>query len=431
MKKKNKITNIFLNNWALKLFSLAAAFFLWLLVMTIENPEDQKIFYNIPVKFINTEVLTDENMVYEILDKTDVVPRVSVTAKKSIRDELNTSDIIAEADFSNLTVANTVEIRFYSQRYNEQITSITGSNQILKLNIEKKKTKRLELKSETTGSVAKGYMINGTSPDQNRIEISGPESVVSRVQTAKVIVDVTDAAGNISTYADVKLYDADSNEIPTDNLNMNTSKVRVNVEILNTKTVAVYYNVSGTPAPGYLATGEITASMENVTLAGSTENLAGIYEITIPDTVLDITDCMEDTTFNLNIKDYLPDNVILANEKASGKLTVVVHIEKEYESDLTIKGDKLQFSGLPEGYTAEILDHRDTYSIPVKGLRADIDAWAETDIAGYISIKQLMDKYEMTELTEGTYEAEVFVSLAEDITITQPLKVQVKITKVS
>ena len=199
MKKKNKIAGLFLNNWALKLFSLAAAFFLWLLVMTIENPEDQKVFYNIPVKLVNTEVLTDENMVYEILDKTDTVSRVTVMAKKSIRDELSTSDIVAEADFSNLTVANTVEIRFYSLRYNEQITSISSSNQILKLNIEKKKTKRLELQTEVSGEVAKGYIISDTTPDQNRIEISGPESVVTSIATARVTVDVTDAAGNIST----------------------------------------------------------------------------------------------------------------------------------------------------------------------------------------------------------------------------------------
>ena len=222
MKKKNKIAGLFLNNWALKLFSLAAAFFLWLLVMTIENPEDQKVFYNIPVKLINTEVLTDENMVYEILDKTDTVSRVSVMAKKSIRDELSTSDIVAEADFSNLTVANTVEIRFYSLRYNEQITSISGSNQILKLNIEKKKTKRLELQTEVSGEVAKGYIISDTTPDQNRIEISGPESVVTNIATARVTVDVTDAAGNISTYAEVKLYDASDKEIDKENLEINT-----------------------------------------------------------------------------------------------------------------------------------------------------------------------------------------------------------------
>ena len=183
---------MFLNNWALKLFSLAAAFFLWLLVMTIENPEDQKVFYNIPVKLVNTEVLTDENMVYEILDKTDTVSRVSVMAKKSIRDELSTSDIVAEADFSNLTVANTVEIRFYSLRYNEQITSISGSNQILKLNIEKKKTKRLELQTEVSGEVAKGYIISDTTPDQNRIEISGPESVVTGIACLLYTSDAAD-----------------------------------------------------------------------------------------------------------------------------------------------------------------------------------------------------------------------------------------------
>ncbi len=431
MKKKNKIAGLFLNNWALKLFSLAAAFFLWLLVMTIENPEDQKVFYNIPVKLVNTEVLTDENMVYEILDKTDTVSRVSVMAKKSIRDELSTSDIVAEADFSNLTVANTVEIRFYSLRYNEQITSISGSNQILKLNIEKKKTKRLELQTEVSGEVAKGYIISDTTPDQNRIEISGPESVVTGIATARVTVDVTDAAGNISTYAEVKLYDASDKEIDKENLEINTSKVRVKVEILDTKTVPVKITASGTPAQGYLLNGTVTSTTENVTIAGSTESLTGIHEITIPEEALDVTDCTEDAVFSLNIKDYLPENVSLANRSASGRLTVIVGIEKEYESELQIKGDKIQFSSLPEGYTAEIVDLKDHYNLQVTGLKADIDSWKDSDIAGYISIKQLMDKHQMTELREGTYDAEVFVSVTGSITIVQPIKVQVKITAIT
>ena len=46
------------------------------------------------------------------------------------------------------------------------------------------------------------------------------------------------------------------------------------------------------------------------------------------------------------------------------------------------------------------------------------------------ALTKLMEKYQITEPAEGTYEAEVFISLAEDITITQPLKVQVKIMKV-
>ena len=135
MKSKNWLKKL-TNNWSLKLFSLMAAFLLWLVVMAIENPEDRKTFYNIPVKLVNTEVLTDENMVYEVVDKTDVVRSVTILAKKSIRDELSSSDIVAEADFANLTKANTVEIRFYSLRYNEEISDISGSTEILKLNIE-------------------------------------------------------------------------------------------------------------------------------------------------------------------------------------------------------------------------------------------------------------------------------------------------------
>ena len=79
--------------------------------------------------------------------------------------------------------------------------------------------------------MAKGYIISDTTPDQNRIEISGPESVVTGIATARVTVDVTDAAGNISTYAEVKLYDASDKEIDKENLEINTSKVRVIVEI--------------------------------------------------------------------------------------------------------------------------------------------------------------------------------------------------------
>ena len=171
MKDKKKIGRKLLNNWALKLFSLVAAFLLWLVVMDIENPEDRKTFNNIPVRLVNTDLLTNENMVYEVLDKTDTVRSVTIIAKKSIRDELNASDIVAEADFSKLTVTNTVEIRFYSLRYNEEISSISGSNEILKLNIEEKRTKRLALTVDTTGEVVEGYMVNAVVPDQNRVEI--------------------------------------------------------------------------------------------------------------------------------------------------------------------------------------------------------------------------------------------------------------------
>lgn len=424
-----KIKKILLNNWALKLFSLVAAFLLWLLVVQIDNPEAEKAFYNIPVKLVNTEVLTDNGKVYEILDKTDTVRTVSVTAPKTIRDELSDGDIVAEADFSKLTAVNTVEITFYSLRYNDRISEISGSNEILKLNIEEKKTKRLALAVETTGEVEDGYMISGVSSDQNRIEIAGPASVVSQIASAGVKVDVTDSSSDISTYASVILYDADGKEVSAERLTMNVSSVRVQVKILDTKTVPVTYNVMGEPAEGYLFTGEISSIPEYVKIAGATAVLDKISEIVIPEEALDITDLTEDYVANINIADYLPDEVILADKSFGGKASVTVHIEQEASRNLNIVPNNIQISNIPEGYTVELDDEQISYVLGIKGLKAEIDQINASTLVGHIDMKDFMEDRGMDTLSTGTHAVEVEFTLSESVAIAQPLKVHIKITK--
>lgn len=430
MKKQTRIAGIgkkIVNNWALKLFSVAAAFLLWLLVIRIEDPEDQKAFYNIPVKLVNTEILTGEDLVYEVLDKTDVVSRVSVTAAKSIRDELSSSDIIAEADFQNLTVANTVEIRFYSQRYNDQISDITGSTEILKLNIEEKKTKRLSLDAVAVGTVASGHLLSEVSADQNRIEVSGPESVISRIALARVSVDVTDSAENISTYSDVILYDSDGQEIPMDNLDMNTRSVRVKVEILATKEIPIRYSVMGVPASGYLFTGEITGSPEKVAIAAAPEVLATISELVVPEDALNITGQTENMVTNINVSEYLPEGVVFAEEAFKGRVTVTVYIEQEKTRELEIGESHIRLLDVPEGYTAELHDESSTYKLEIKGLETELSQVNVALLYGSVNLSEYMEEKEITE--SGIYEAEVSFQLPESLTVISPVKVHIRISK--
>lgn len=429
MKKKINLKKKLLNNWALKLFSVVAAFLLWLLVMNIEDPEDQKSFYAIPVKLINTDILEQEGMVYEILDKTDTVRTVIVTAPKSVRDELSSSDIVAEADFSNLTVANTVEIQFYSLRYNDRISDIRGSNEILKLNIEEKKTKRLTLSVDVTGSVEDGYVISDVIPDQNRIEVSGPESVITRLASAKVTIDVTDSTSNITTYSDVVLYDADGNVIATDNLSMNTNSVRVKVEVLATKTVPISCTVMGVPADGYMFTGEITASPSMIAIAGDAEILRTISQITVGEEALNITGQAEDMIMNINIEDYLPEGVILADKNTRGKVTVTAHIEKQQTKDMHISSENISFLNVPEGYTVTLEEEIEDFTLSLQGLRSDLDLLDQNTLIGYINLTDFMKVNNLETLPSGVYEAEVKFNLSDRILIPHPLRVQIRITK--
>ena len=76
-----------LNNLSLKLISLVLAFFLWFVVVQIGDPKDERDMGNIQVKLINTELLEQENKVYEVLDGSDKV-RVKVYAPKSVFTQL-------------------------------------------------------------------------------------------------------------------------------------------------------------------------------------------------------------------------------------------------------------------------------------------------------------------------------------------------------
>lgn len=429
MKTIKELGKKLLNNWFLKLLSLVAAFLLWLVVMNIDDPEEQWTVYNIPVKLVNTDVITDEDMVYEVLEKTDVVRSVTITAPKSVKDELSSSDIIAEADFSNLTVTNTVEIRFYSLRYNDKITGISGSNEILKLNIEEKKMKRLVLEVQTIGEVAEGYIINSVTPNQNRIEVTGPASVVSQIAEAKVQVDVTDSNSDISTNVDVKLYNAEGGEIATDKLSMNVTSALVQVNILATKSVPVYYSVIGTPAEGYLFTGVIEGTPKEITIAGTTEVIEGVNRIVVPEDELNITGQTENLLQSIDVTAYLPEGTILADNTFNGKVLVTAYVEEEYEEALNISANHIRITDVPEDYEVSLSGETILYALRVKGLREKVEAIDMNTLYGTISIADLMEEYGWDTPVPGIYEVKPVVNLPQEITIVEPLIAYIEITE--
>ena len=190
------------HNLGLKLASLVLAFVLWFLVVQINDPKDTERFTNVQVKLINTELLEKEGKVYEVLDNTDKVS-VTVSAPRSIIDQMRASDIVAEADVSRLTDINTIVITYDTP--NVEVNSIEGDHDVVRLSVENKKSKWIKLVSNTVGDVADGYIVSNVSLDQTNIEISGPESLVSAVDHAAVDISVAGATTSLSANVDIQL----------------------------------------------------------------------------------------------------------------------------------------------------------------------------------------------------------------------------------
>ena len=414
-------------NLGLKLASLLLAFVLWFLVAQIYDPKDTVTFNNIQVRLINTELLDEEGKVYEVLDNSNLV-RVTVTGPQSIvKSELRRSDIVAEADMSKLTDINTIAITYYCENISNDSVEIKGNHDSVRLNVEDKTSKWIKLESNTIGDVASGYMIGNVTLDQTNIEVTGPKSAISQVDHDGVDINVTDSTTSLSANVDIKLYDADDNELVLESVKKNVDSAYMTVEVLATKEVPVEIEYMGVPEDGYMATGEVESSVPTVRIAGTVSTLVGISAITVPEDRMNITGQSDNLVDIINLKEYLPANVRLADKSFDGKITATVYIEPIVSKDLTVAAENISVTGVPDGMEAEITSTAEEYNITVSGLSRDVSILHDSSVTGILNLTQWMEDNGVEELTPGTYTIPVTFNLAEDITVTPDINIHIRL----
>lgn len=419
---KNKLTA----NLGLKIASFLCAALLWLVVTNINDPIATFRVNDVPVTIKNANLITDRGQVYEVLDGTDTVDVVTISAPRSIIDALDKSNIVAEADVNDLTSVDTVAIKFSTNKYNDKLDSIKGNIDSVKLSIEEKQTRSLPLKSITTGEVREGYMVGDVTTEQNLIRISGPQSVISRVTKAQAEVDVSGFTNAISTDSNIRLYDEEGEEIVSSNIEKSITRVRVSVDILELKKLPLTCKVTGRPEDGYGFTGEVSFTRSNITVAARSKYLSRLDAIELPEGILDVTDATEDVTALVDINDYLPANVFLAEDNFDGKINAVARIEAEQNRAVRIPVGKILFEGLPDEYEAVITEPANECSVTLTGLSVVLDEITAENVTAVIDLNAWMDAEGLEELSEGSYWMPVNATTAvENVKQGNPTEVRV------
>ena len=253
-----------------------------------------------------------------------------------------------------------------------------------------------------------------TTTDQNLVQISGPKSVISQVAKAQAEVDISGFTNNIiGADSTIRFYDNDGKEIVTTNIEKSISKVRINVEILELKALPVVCEVTGTPEDGYQYTGEVEFSKGSVMVAAKSQILEHVEAINIPEGVLDVTDASEDVTVLVDLNEYLPDGIEIAENNFVGRINVTAKIEAERERAVRIPVERIVFEGLPERYQAVITEPANECSITLTGLQSALNEVTAEDVTASVDLEAWMAQEEMEELTEGSYWVPVNATVAD------------------
>lgn len=411
---------ILTNNIGLKILALLFAIALWLIVLNIDDPELTKSFV-VQVTMENTEVLDDANMTYEVLDDTDTV-RVTVTAKRTIIDNLSASDFQAVADFSDLdedSLEGEHELQIYvsALRYSNQV-AISSRTKALEINVEQEISKELMVNTSYTGTPADGYQVKSITALPEKVTVTGPESVVSQIAMAGVSVDVTSMSTDVTVDASLILYkDQDMQTVLTsDRLTISANTIKVSIGFSQEKSVSLTFETKGTPAKGYEVV-NVTGDVSQISISGSSEDLEKCEYISISGDDLNIDGAASTITKVIKLADYLPDGITLADGEVD-KVTVTIDIKPYSEKDIMIATGDIDVTGLADGY--EYTFTQSVVTVTVAAAEDVIDTITTDDIKASISL----EGYD-----EGTHTVQVSAELPDGVTISGNLSTEVTITK--
>ncbi len=424
-----KAVGMITNNFGLKLLAVIISCGLWFMVDSIIDPVERKVFNNIPVEIINTELITNEGKVYEVLDGTDTV-NITVIGKSSVFDYVSRDDLKAVADMSELTFMNTVSIKVSSTRNNSELEFRTNIDNV-KLAIEKMERDQKVINVSTTGEPASGYVVGNIDPSQNVVRYSGPESLIEQIDHIDAVININGYSSDINTTADLKIYDAANNEIKSNSIKLNITTVDVAVSILATKIVPLSYVVPDEPAAGYVVNGDMISVPETIVIAGRSSVLDGVSRIVVSDPALTVEDLTESKTTIVNIRKYLPTGVQFADSSFNGNVSVTIGIEPLVTKELKVPTRNFA-AGFAAGNKPENLnvslkevEEQESYTIRISGTRAAVDAVMDDSVIGVIDMDSLQQKLGLAEWSAGVYQGELTFNLPDTVKLEQSYQMTV------
>ena len=195
-------------NSKIKIISLLSAMVLWMYVMAIVDPEETKLFENIPVTITNKNELNERDLV--IYPEQDLTTNIYVTGKLSNLKKV-TKDINVYGQINNPLEGNN---EIYLKVSTSQRVNYDFKNPVMIVTLEKIISEDKSIKVDITGS-GKNNVDNIMLQDNiDKVSISGPRSLVNKVKRVVGTVKVSGESNNFSQ--SIKLEPVDANGMDVD-----------------------------------------------------------------------------------------------------------------------------------------------------------------------------------------------------------------------
>ena len=345
-------------------FAILVSLALWLYIAYAENSDVTQPYNNIDIDFTGEDVVAERNLTVTNID-TDTVS-LKIRGKRNAISKLSKNAIAVTADMSVITNSGVFQVpytvNFEGLSYNSNNLYIEeASVDYITVTVSKMTDVVIPVMGQYEGSVVDGYRAEPMEFNPQSVTVSGPEEIVSTLHHALVLLQRDTVSRTVTDTLSYKLIDAEGQEVPTDNIILNTEKIKVTLPIVMVKDVALSVKL----VPGAGASEEntkVTIKPSQITLSGDVETLENMNTLTL-DTI-DLTDFA--STFTETYSIVIPNGV--TNLTGSTEATVTVQVLGMSTNRLSVTNIRTQ--NVTDGYVATIVTQ--SLDVTVRGSSSDI-----------------------------------------------------------
>ena len=266
------------HNFPLKLASVLLAVVLWYAAIYYSDPKETRS-YSVHVDVINESYIASGKQVFYI-DEAYRTVTVYINDNASKLNRINENYITVTADLTQIVDfdRDPVMVPLSVSCQGISATNISLSRKTIPISIETVADKELPITVSTGDTVPnKNYEIGSMTPEVSSITVSGPESIISQIDSVVATVNVTNMRTDGEKTATLSFINKDQNQISEDLINDSVtiqgdySKLSVYVELWKKRSgITFNINYSGKPAP-YFKVYQTSSFPEEITVAGNTE----------------------------------------------------------------------------------------------------------------------------------------------------------------
>lgn len=354
-----KRLNFSLGNIFKFLSSAILAIIIWVSIINVENPVITKSF-TVPVTITNEGSLSSVGKTYKIVDGNYV--DVKVTATRSLIEDFSADYLVANADLEKLsyTYSVPVDVSLVNTVNSSDYTINTGNATVL-LALDEITELSVDVQIVPSGTPKEGYFVSKLTTNKTSVNIVGAKSIIKTVDKAVLQPSIEGLSDSSVVKCNLIVYDKNGDVINANDITLSDSEYIVNIDVLPTKEVPININTINSKTDNYELK-SLDTDIDNIVIAGTSESLSSLNSVEVN---IDLSNesISESYIKAVNIKDFLPEDIIIAGDSSQVNVNMIFDIYPT--KDIKINSSSIRLDNLNPKLTCNfsITD----YTITVKG----------------------------------------------------------------